>query len=68
MYGQKEGEVIWLTRTGRPLKSENEKKSVRLEIRLTQQEDEMLTELSKKQGLSKTDTIIKAISLLAEQN
>ena len=68
MYGQKEREVIWLTRTGRPLKSENEKKSVRLEIRLTQQEDEMLTELSKKQGLSKTDTIIKAISLLAEQN
>ena len=68
MYGQKEREVIWLTRIGRPLKSENEKKSVRLEIRLTQQEDEMLTELSKKQGLSKTDTIIKAISLLAEQN
>ncbi len=57
-----------MTRIGRPLKSENEKKSVRLEIRLTQQEDEMLTELSKKQGLSKTDTIIKAISLLAEQN
>ena len=57
-----------MTRTGRPLKSENEKKSVRLEIRLTQQEDEMLTELSKKQALSKTDTIIKAISLLAEQN
>lgn len=57
-----------MTRTGRPPKSENEKKSVRLEIRLTQQEDEMLTELSKKQGLSKTDTIIKAISLLAEQN
>lgn len=57
-----------MTRAGRPLKSENEKKSVRLEIRLTQQEDEMLTELSKKQGLSKTDTIIKAISLLAEQN
>ena len=57
-----------MTRIGRPLKSENEKKSVRLEIRLTQQEDEMLTELSKKQGLSKTDTIINAISLLAEQN
>ena len=57
-----------MTRIGRPLKSENEKKSVRLEIRLTQQEDEMLTELSKKQGLSKTDTIIKAISLLAEKN
>ena len=57
-----------MTRIGRPLKSENEKKSVRLEIRLTQQEDEMLTELSKKQGLSKTDTLIKAISLLAEQN
>ena len=57
-----------MTRIGRPLKSENEKKSVRLEIRLTQQEDERLTELSKKQGLSKTDTIIKAISLLAEQN
>lgn len=57
-----------MTRTGRPPKSEKEKKNVRLEIRLTQQEDEMLTELSNKQGLSKTDTIIKAISLLAEQN
>lgn len=68
MYGQKEREVFRLTRTGRPPKSEKEKKNVRLEIRLTQQEDEMLTELANKQGLSKTDTIIKAISLLAEQN
>lgn len=57
-----------MTRIGRPPKSDKEKKIVRLEIRLTQQEDEMLTELSNKQGLSKTDTIIKAISLLADQN
>lgn len=68
MYGQKESEVLRLTRIGRPPKSDKEKKIVRLEIRLTQQEDEMLTELSNKQGLSKTDTIIKAISLLADQN
>lgn len=57
-----------MSRTGRPLKSENEKKNIRLEIRLTQQENEMLTELSNKMGLSKTNTIIKAISLLAGKN
>ena len=54
-------------RTGRPVKDESEKKSVRLEIRLTDAEAVLLTELSQKLGLSKTDTILQALHILAEQ-
>lgn len=54
-------------RTGRPVKEESEKKNVRLEIRLTDREATLLSELSHSLGLSKTDTILRAIVLLAEQ-
>lgn len=54
-------------RTGRPTKEESEKKNVRLEIRLTDREATLLSELSHSLGLSKTDTILRAIALLAEQ-
>ena len=54
-------------RTGRPVKDESSKKSVRLEIRLTDAEAVLLTELSQKLGLSKTDTILQALHILAEQ-
>ena len=54
-------------RTGRPVKDESAKKSVRLEIRLTDAEAVLLTELSQKLGLSKTDTILQALHILAEQ-
>ena len=54
-------------RTGRPVKDESEKKSVRLEIRLTDAEAVLLSELSQKLGLSKTDTILQALHILAEQ-
>lgn len=54
-------------RTGRPVKDESEKKKVRLEIRLTDEEAILLSELSQKLGLSKTDTILQALILLAEQ-
>lgn len=55
-------------RTGRPKMSDSEKKVVRLEIRLTKEENELLTELSNKLDLSKTDTILKAVRFLAEEN
>lgn len=55
-------------RTGRPKMSDSEKKIVRLEIRLTNEENELLTELSNKLELSKTDTILKAVRFLAEEN
>ena len=54
-------------RTGRPPKDESKKKVVRLQIRLTDEESAKLTALAEKLNLSKTDTIIKAIELLAEQ-
>ena len=55
-------------RTGRPKMSDSEKKIVRLEVRLTNEENELLTELSNKLELSKTDTILKAVRFLAEEN
>ena len=55
-------------RTGRPKMSDSEKKIVRLEIRLTNEENELLTKLSNKLDLSKTDTILKAVRFLAEEN
>lgn len=54
-------------RTGRPPKEESKKKAVRLQIRLTDEENAKLNKLSEKLNLSKTDTILKAIELLAEQ-
>ena len=54
-------------RTGRPVKDECEKKKARLEIRLTAEESVLLAELAQKLGLSKTDTILRALGLLAEQ-
>lgn len=54
-------------RTGRPKLDDEVRKDIRLEIRLNNQQDELLTELANKYGLSKTDTILKALSLLAEQ-
>lgn len=54
-------------KTGRPKMTENEKKSCRLEIRLTNKEEQMLTALAKKLNLSKTETIIKALSFFSLQ-
>ena len=52
---------------GRPHKSDIDRKSIRLELRLTQAENDTIKELAKKLQLSKTDVVLKAISLLAEQ-
>lgn len=55
-------------KTGRPPKCEGGSKTERLEIRLNPQQSEMLDELAKKHGLTRTETILKALALLAEQN
>lgn len=54
-------------RTGRPVKDDCEKKTTRLEIRLTDEEHAMLSELAEKLGTTKTATILRALHLLAEQ-
>ena len=52
---------------GRPKKADADKKSIRLEIRLTEAENQILTDLSDKLGLSKTDTIMMAVKKLAKR-
>lgn len=52
---------------GRPPKSDDDKKSIRLELRLTKAENEALKKLSDKLQLSKTDVVLKAISLLEDE-
>ena len=52
---------------GRPPKSDNDKKTIRLELRLTKAENEKIKELANQLQLSKTDVVLKAISLLADK-
>lgn len=52
---------------GRPKKKESDKKTYRTEIRLNKQQDELLTELSERYCLSKTDTILKGLELLQKK-
>lgn len=52
---------------GRPPKSDNDKKTIRLELRLTKAENEKIKELANQLQLSKTDVVLKAISLLADE-
>ena len=52
---------------GRPPKSDVDKKTIRFELRLTKAENEKIMELSNKLQLSKTDVVLKAISLLADK-
>lgn len=54
-------------KAGRPRKGDADKKTVRLEIRLTEAENQVLNELSEKMGLSKTDTILKAVTRMAKK-
>ena len=52
---------------GRPPKSDVDKKTIRLELRLTKAENEKIKKLANKLQLSKTDVVLKAISLLANE-
>lgn len=60
-------EVIILcpNKKGRPPKNDDEKKSVRLELRLTIAESDLITALAKKHNVTKTDIVLKAINHLA---
>ena len=60
-------EVITISpRTGRPHLPDSERKAIRLYLRLNESENKMLEELAEKLQLNKTQTILKAIALLAE--
>lgn len=52
---------------GRPKKDKAESKNHRLEIRLTDAENNMLNELALKLNLSKTEVILQALSFLAKK-
>ena len=61
-------EVITISpRTGRPHLPDNERKDKRLYIRLNETEYKQLEELAKKLNLTKTEVVLKGISLMAEQ-
>ncbi|QBX25345.1 hypothetical protein SAMN02910293_00448 [Streptococcus henryi] len=50
---------------GRPLKGLS-KRDKRLTIRLTEEEFKFVDDVTKKTGLSKTETVLKAVELLDE--
>jgi predicted DNA binding CopG/RHH family protein len=52
---------------GRPPKAETEKKTERLEIRLTSEESEALKGLASKLGISRTEAILKGLELLEKK-
>lgn len=54
-------------RTGRPKLDDDTKKNIRLEIRLNQEQDKLLNELAEKYQLTRTETIMKALELLAKK-
>ena len=60
-------EVIPISpRTGRPHLPDNERKDIRLYLRLNESENKLLEELAEKLQLNKTQTVLKALALLAE--
>ena len=60
MYGQKWGDLM-SPRTGRPT---NNKKTERLEIRLTKQEADVLNECAERLGASKTEVINRGVLMV----
>lgn len=50
---------------GRPLKGES-KRDKRITIRVTNDEFDRIEEVTKKAGLSKTETIVKAVEFLGD--
>ena len=52
---------------GRPVLDNERKKLYRVEIRMNGEENELLEKLSRNLGISKSETIIKALNLLSEQ-
>lgn len=54
-------------RTGRPPKVDSGIKALRLEIRLNKEELDKIQACADRLGLSRAETILKAIELLSEQ-
>ena len=55
-------------KVGRPKKDDSESKRRHIDVRLTDEEYLFLDELSKKMKVSKSEIVIKAVRLFAEQN
>ncbi|MCS4488407.1 CopG family transcriptional regulator [Streptococcus sp. SQ9-PEA] len=51
------------TKMGRPIKGDT-KRNKHMAIRLTEAEFDKITQLSQKLGLSKADTVVRAVDLL----
>ena len=64
MYGQEKGVERVSPRTGRPTKNP---KNVRFEIRMTQEQSNMLEECAKKLKTSKTEVINKGVQLVKKE-
>lgn len=54
-------------RTGRPKLEDGIRKDYRFELRLNQEQNDLLTKLSQTYELTKVDTILKALELLDQQ-
>ena len=64
MYGQKRGDNM-SPRTGRPT---DDPKKIRLEVRLTEEQSNMLTECARNMNLTKTDVIVKGIQTIYQRS
>ena len=53
-------------RTGRPPKTDNEPKHLRLEIRLSESELDKIQQCADKMAVSKSEAIMKGIDLLSD--
>lgn len=62
----KEREVIQVP-IKKGTKLTNNPKSVRLEIRMTKEQNEVLTECAEKMGVSKTDVLMKGVQLVRNE-
>ena len=54
-------------KTGRPPKCDGGSKKERLEIRVNDAQMALIDELAEKYGINRTEVILKAVALLAEQ-
>lgn len=53
---------------GRPKKDDTESKRKHIDVRLTDEEYRFIDTLSKRIGITKSELVLKAVHLLAEQN
>lgn len=53
---------------GRPKKDDTESKRKHIDVRLTDEEHAFIDTLSKRMGITKSELVLKAVQLFAEQN